>query len=167
MNRFRRITALVLTLMLALSLCACGEKEKDGLFSEENYQNRSNQVVDDDWADGELTQSEVRGHYDILFQAAGEEAFGYLVDFITLDAKLAMVLRPDRNDAHTLSFDSYDSKTGTARLEQSEEGADGTYTLFCEITFSEQNGKLVFEGTYTVKLDGVVKDDYAISGSMI
>ena len=28
-------------------------------------------------ADGELTQAEVRGHYEILFQAAGEEAFGY------------------------------------------------------------------------------------------
>lgn len=29
-------------------------------------------------ADGELTQAEVRGHYEILFQAAGEEAFGYV-----------------------------------------------------------------------------------------
>ena len=158
MNRFRRITALVLTLMLALSLCACGKEEEENLNDpkDEPY-----------WADGELTQTEVRGHYDILFQEVGEEAFGYPVDFITLDAQLAMVLRPNQSDARTLSFDIYDPKTGTAQLEQSEEGADGTYTLFCEITFSEQNGKLVFEGTYTVELDGVVKDDYAISGSMI
>ena len=119
------------------------------------------------WADGELTQAEVRGHYDILFQEVGEEAFGYPVDFITLDAQLAMVLRPNQSDARTLSFDSYDPKTGTARLEQSEAGEAGTYTLFCEITFAEQNGKLVFAGTYTVELDGVVKNDYAISGSMI
>lgn len=51
MNRYKRLTALVLTLMLALSLCACGE-EKENLFSEENYQNRSDQVVDDGWTDG-------------------------------------------------------------------------------------------------------------------
>lgn len=52
MNRFRRITALVLTLMLVLSLCACGKEKKEDLFSEENYQNRSDQVVDDGWTDG-------------------------------------------------------------------------------------------------------------------
>lgn len=52
MNRFRRITAMVLTLMLALSLCACGEEKKEDLFSEETYQNRSDQVVDDGWTDG-------------------------------------------------------------------------------------------------------------------
>lgn len=118
-------------------------------------------------ADGELTQTDVRGHYDILFKADGEESFVYPVDFITLDAKLAMVLRPDQSDARTLSFNSYDPKTGTAQLEQSEKTPDGTYTLFCEITFSEQSGKLVFEGTYKVKLDGVTQKDYAISGSMI
>lgn len=52
MNRFRRLTALVLALMLGLSLCACGKGEKENLFSESSYQNRSDQVVDDGWTDG-------------------------------------------------------------------------------------------------------------------
>lgn len=152
----KRFLAAGFALVLLLSLAGCWGGPPENAPLDEPY-----------WADGELTQDEVRGHYDILFQEVGEEAFGYPVDFITLDGQLAMVLHPDQSDARTLSFDSYDPKTGTAQLEQSEEGADGTYTLFCEITFSEQSGKLVFEGTYTVELDGVVKDDYAISGSMI
>lgn len=106
-------------------------------------------------ADGELTQAEVRGHYEILFQAAGEEAFGYAVDFITLDERLTMVLRPNQSDATALSFDSYDPKTGTAKLEQSEEGADGIYTLFCEITFTEHNGKLAFTSRAANKISSL------------
>lgn len=153
MKRFL-IAGFAFVLLLSLTGCWGGSTENDP--PDEPY-----------WADGELTQAEVRGHYDIRFQAVGEEAFGYPVDFITLDGQLAMVLRPNQSDALTLSFDSYAPKTGTAQLEQSEERSDGTYTLFCEITFAEQNGKLVFEGTYTVELDGVVKDDYAISGNII
>lgn len=152
----KRFLAAGFIFILLLSLTGCWGGPPENAPPDELY-----------WADGELTQDEVRGHYDIRFQAVGEEAFGNFVDFITLDGQLAMVLRPNQSDASTLSFDSYDPKTGTAELEQSEEGADGTYTLFCEITFAEQNGKLAFEGTYIVKLDGVVEKDYAISGRMI
>ena len=152
----KRFLAAVFAFILLLSLTGCHGDAPKKDSTNEPYR-----------ADGELTQAEVRGNYDILFKADGEEPFGYSVDFITLDNQLAMVLRPNQSDATTLSFDSYDPKTGTAQLEQSQEGSDGTYTLFCKITFTEKNGKTVFEGNYTVKLDGVVKKDYAVSGRMI
>ena len=128
---------------------------------------KNNTPGEEYWADGVLTQEEVRGHYDITFKADGEEAFCYPLDFITLDGRLTMTLRPNSSDSTMLAFDSYDPKTGAAELKQSEAGEDGIYTLFCKITFAEENGKLVFKGNYTIEVDGVVRKDYAISGSMI
>lgn len=152
MKRF--MTAGIMSFLL-LSLTGCWGNSPDDNSSGESR-----------WADGELSQAEVRGNYDISFQKAGGESFRYPADMITLDQQLAMVLRPDQSDSSTLVFDSYDPETGTAELKQSKDVEEGTYTLLCKIIFMEKNGNLVFSGTYTVEKDGVVEKDYAISGSM-
>lgn len=141
---------------ILLILTGCWGGSPGNNFTDESY-----------WADGELTQDEVRGHYYMLFQADDEESFSYPVDFITLDAQLAMVLGADQSSSLPLSFDSYDSRTGTAKLEHREETADGIYTHFWTITFTEKNGELVFDGTCTVEMDGVVEKEYTISGSVL
>lgn len=52
MYYLKRITALSLMVLLVFSLSACGKEKKEDLFSEENYENRSDKVVDDGWTDG-------------------------------------------------------------------------------------------------------------------
>lgn len=52
MNSFKKFTALVLTLIFVISLCACGKEKNEDLFSEESYQNRGDKVADDGWTDG-------------------------------------------------------------------------------------------------------------------
>lgn len=52
MNRLKRCTALAMTLMIVMLLCACQKEKKQDLFSQESYQNRSDQVVNDGWTDG-------------------------------------------------------------------------------------------------------------------
>ena len=76
----KRFLAAVFAFILLLSLTGCHGDAPKKDSTNEPYR-----------ADGELTQAEVRGNYDILFKADGEEPFGYSVDFITLDNQLASV----------------------------------------------------------------------------